>query len=95
MSLINERIKEIRKEMGLTQEEYAQILGIKRCTLASYEEHRALPPIALIPKIMSSGAIPTEKMYEFLFESNFSTEKIEYTNDEHDKVLVQDGSLSN
>lgn len=34
---MNNRIKEIRKETGLTQKEFAERLGIKQNTVASYE----------------------------------------------------------
>lgn len=91
MSLINERVRELRKELGFTQEKYSKMLGIKRCTLASYEESRALPPINLIPKIMETANIPMEDMYDFLFDAGYSTYKIKYD----DQVPVQDSSASN
>jgi len=74
MNLINERFKEIRKELGYTQEEFGQILGIKRCTIGAYEENRALIPLALIPKLMEVGSIPKEKMYDFVFDNNYNLE---------------------
>src|SRR5690349_1612245 len=40
---INEKIKSIRKENGLTLEEFAEKLGIKRSLLGAYEEGRAEP----------------------------------------------------
>jgi transcriptional regulator with XRE-family HTH domain len=40
---INEKIKSIRKESGLTQDEFAEKLGIKRSLLGAYEEGRAEP----------------------------------------------------
>ena len=40
---INERIKSIRKENNLTQDEFAVKLGIKRSLLGAYEEGRAEP----------------------------------------------------
>jgi DNA-binding XRE family transcriptional regulator len=71
MSLINQRFKEIRQELGHTQEEYAKILGIKRCSVGAYEEYRALVPLDLIPKVMELGDLPMEDMYDFLFDSNY------------------------
>lgn len=71
MKLINKRFKEIRKELGYTQEEFANILGIKRCSVGAYDESRALVPINLMPMIMELGNIPKEDMYDFLFEEDY------------------------
>lgn len=40
---MNERIKELRKRLGLTQEEFSKRIGIKRNTLANYEIGRNDP----------------------------------------------------
>lgn len=43
MSLIAERIKEIRKRSGLTQREFAERIGAKQNTIAQYEIGRNVP----------------------------------------------------
>ncbi len=43
MSLISENIKFFRKQLGFTQEQLAQRIGIKRSLLGAYEEGRAEP----------------------------------------------------
>lgn len=40
---MNERIKELRKALGLTQQEFADRLGIKRGAVANYEIGRNTP----------------------------------------------------
>ncbi len=45
---MNERIKQLRKEMQLTQEEFAKQIGIKRNTLANYEIGRNDPIDAVV-----------------------------------------------
>lgn len=40
---MGERIKELRKAMGLTQQEFAERIGIKRNTVAQYEIGRNEP----------------------------------------------------
>ena len=40
---MNERLKELRKELGLTQEEFGNRLKIKRNTIANYETGRNEP----------------------------------------------------
>lgn len=71
MSLINQRFREIRLELGFTQEQYSKVLGIKRCTVGAYEEERAAVPLDLIPNVMQLGNLPMEDMYDFLFDPNY------------------------
>lgn len=40
---MNERIKEVRKSLGLTQQEFANRIGVKRNTVATYEGGRNIP----------------------------------------------------
>ncbi len=48
---MNERIKKLRKALGLTQEKFAERLGIKRNTVATYEIGRNEPIDAVISLI--------------------------------------------
>jgi transcriptional regulator with XRE-family HTH domain len=48
MTKINENIRALRKQAGLTQESFAARLGIKRSLLGAYEEGRAEPALATI-----------------------------------------------
>jgi transcriptional regulator with XRE-family HTH domain len=50
MGLVSENIKYLRKKIGLTQEQMAERLGIKRSLLGAYEEGRADPRIANLVK---------------------------------------------
>lgn len=43
MSIFAERIRELRIERGLTQEEVGKIIGVKRYAVYSYEKGRACP----------------------------------------------------
>jgi transcriptional regulator with XRE-family HTH domain len=45
MSLISDNIKYLRKKLGLTQEQFADRIGIKRSLVGAYEEGRADPRI--------------------------------------------------
>jgi transcriptional regulator with XRE-family HTH domain len=42
------RIKEKRKELGLSQEELVEALGIKQCTLSKYENGSAIPSDTIV-----------------------------------------------
>lgn len=48
---MGERIKELRKALGLTQQEFAEKLRIKRNTIAKYETRRGEPIDAVISLI--------------------------------------------
>ncbi len=50
MSLISENLKHLRKQLGFTQEQMAEQLGIKRSLLGAYEEGRADPRISNLLK---------------------------------------------
>lgn len=43
MSTIGERLKQIRKDSNLTQQKFAESLGLKQNTIATYEMDRTFP----------------------------------------------------
>ena len=45
---MKDRIKQIRKEAGLTQEKFAERLGLRRQTIATYETGRSEPMDTII-----------------------------------------------
>lgn len=45
---MNERLKELRKTLGLTQQKFADKIGVKRNSLANYETGRNTPIEAII-----------------------------------------------
>jgi len=53
MSNIPSNIKFLRKKKGLTQQQFADDLGIKRSLVGAYEEERADPKYELLTKIAS------------------------------------------
>lgn len=50
--IIGERIKNLRIKHGYTQEELANIFGIKKSTICTYEKERRNPPYKIIRKYM-------------------------------------------
>ena len=48
---MNDRIKTLRKVLNLTQQEFADQIGMKRNTVANYETHRNEPSNAVITLI--------------------------------------------
>ena len=57
--------------MGLNQLRFAELLGITRSALGSYEEQRAQPSLLVIAKAMEVCQIPAEDMYDFVFDENY------------------------
>jgi transcriptional regulator with XRE-family HTH domain len=51
MSIISTNIKFLRKKKGLTQQQFADEIGIKRSLVGAYEEDRADPKYELLKKI--------------------------------------------
>ena len=48
---MNERLKRLRRELNITQQEFADRIGIKRSTMATYESGRNEPIDAVISVI--------------------------------------------
>jgi transcriptional regulator with XRE-family HTH domain len=53
MSIISSNIKFLRKRRGLTQQQFADQIGIKRSLVGAYEEERAEPKYELLKNIAS------------------------------------------
>jgi transcriptional regulator with XRE-family HTH domain len=62
MSLISENLKHLRKQLGLTQEQMAIQLGIKRSLLGAYEEGRADPRISNLLKFAEIFTLPVDQL---------------------------------
>ncbi len=62
---IGERIAELRKERGLTQEQLSQKLGITRVTLADYERGRSRIYDEMIVRIALALGVSTDSLLGF------------------------------
>lgn len=77
---MKERIREIRKEAGLTQEAFAKRLGIKRNTVATYETTNKMPMDSILTSICREFGINEEwlktgngEMYTSSSNSDYQT----------------------
>jgi transcriptional regulator with XRE-family HTH domain len=61
---INESIRTLRKKLSLTQEEFAEKLGVKRSLIGAYEEGRAEPRLELLQKMATLGGISIDSFME-------------------------------
>lgn len=57
---MKDRIKQIRKEAGLTQEKFAERLGLKRNTVATYETGKSKPMDNIVKSICREFGINEE-----------------------------------
>lgn len=57
---MNERLKELRSILHLTQQEFADKLGIKRSTVATYEVRKGAPSDAAVLLICSTFGVREE-----------------------------------
>jgi len=59
---LSENIKYLRKQKGITQEQFAQQVGIKRSLIGSYEEGRAEPKLQTLSVIAEVFGISTDQL---------------------------------
>ncbi len=59
---LNENIRALRKKLQLTQDEFAQKLGIKRSLVGAYEEGRAEPRAELLQKMATLFGLSMESL---------------------------------
>lgn len=62
MSIVSQNIKYLRKTNGLTQEQFARRIGIKRSLVGAYEEARANPPLDKLKIIANSFHITVDSL---------------------------------
>lgn len=96
---LNERIKKVRTDKGLTQEEFAKKLEIKRNTVATYEMGRSVPSGAVLSLISTKFAVNMEWLTDGVGEpykkrtktqeiGNFVNELMTETDDSFKKRFV-------
>ena len=59
------RIEEIRKEMGIKQEDFAKLMGVSRQTISSLETGKYNPSIFLAYKIAKYFEMTIEEVFIF------------------------------
>ena len=72
ITLLARNIQTARKKMGLTQEELADKIGVKRAAHASWETRRSKPDVDDFMKLCSSLKTKPEDLSGFSFEEKLS-----------------------
>ena len=62
---IGSKIKELRKQRGITQEQLADSLGVSFQAVSKWENNIALPDITLVPALASYFGVATDVLLDF------------------------------
>lgn len=62
---IDNRIKKLRLEKNITQEDFADILGVSRQTIIAIEKGNYTPSLLLAMQVANFFELPVEKVFEF------------------------------
>ncbi|MCQ2014624.1 helix-turn-helix domain-containing protein [Clostridium butyricum] len=62
--MVGKRLKELRKEHNLSQEQLAKILNLGRSTYAHYENNAAMPDLILLKKIANYYSVSIDFLCE-------------------------------
>ncbi|MBR4278605.1 MAG: helix-turn-helix transcriptional regulator [Clostridia bacterium] len=62
---IGHKIKELRKQRGITQEQLANSIGISFQAVSKWENNIALPDISLAPMLASYFGVTMDELFEF------------------------------
>ena len=97
MIKLNENIRYLRKQLGLTQDQFAQQLDIKRSLVGAYEEGRAEPRLELLQKMAALSALSVDiligrdisQLKDYEKKSLRSKEVLVITVDDHNRDNIE------
>jgi len=62
---IGNKIKELRKKKGITQEQLSETIGISFQAVSKWENNIALPDITLVPTLASFFEISIDELFDY------------------------------
>ena len=65
---IGNRIKELRKQRGITQEQLADRIGVSFQAVSKWENNISLPDIALVPSLASYFGVSMDELFDYNLE---------------------------
>ncbi|MBR4053997.1 MAG: helix-turn-helix domain-containing protein [Clostridia bacterium] len=88
MIQLGEKIKQLRKQKNISQEVFANYLGVSFQAVSKWENGNTLPDITMVPAIASFFGVSTDELFDFnLYEIEKNVEAIV---DEHSKYWDTD-----
>jgi len=77
MIKLGEKIKTLRKQKNISQEVFANYLGVSFQAVSKWENGYTMPDVTMIPAIASFFGVSTDELFDFnLFETEKQVEKI-------------------
>ena len=61
---IGNKIRDLRKLQGLTQEELADFLGVTKASVSKWENHQSTPDILLLPQLASFFDVTVDELLQ-------------------------------
>lgn len=92
MVKLNENIRVLRKKLALTQDQFAQQLGIKRSLIGAYEEGRAEPKLELLQKMAELFSISVDELIGKDFTSSSTLPEQKFSRGKEVLVVTVDSS---
>ena len=90
MDTLNERIKQLRKEKGLTQSQLADLLGVTDKAVSKWEVGETNPDISLLPKISEIFNVTLDYLLVGKKEENLSLDDMDATKRFHYLIKKDD-----
>ena len=92
MIRLGEKIKSLRKQKNISQEVFANYLGVSFQAVSKWENGNTMPDVLMIPAIASFFGVTTDELFDFnLFEMEKQVEAIV---EEHSKYWYKDKAKS-
>ena len=77
MIRLGEKIKSLRKQKNISQEVFANYLGVSFQAVSKWENGNTMPDVTMIPAIASFFGVSTDELFDFnLFEMEKQVEAI-------------------
>ena len=74
--LLGERIRELRKNRGLTQEQFAQLIEVEQKHVSRIELGKSFPTIERLEKISQALKVPLRDVFDFIHLADHKTRSI-------------------
>ena len=77
MIKLGEKIKSLRKQKNISQEIFANYLGVSFQAVSKWENGNTMPDVTMIPAIASFFGVSTDELFDFnLYEIEKNVESI-------------------
>jgi transcriptional regulator with XRE-family HTH domain len=93
--LLGERIRDLRKTKGLTQEQFAELIGVEQKHVSRLELGKSFPPFDRLEKIAQVLGVPLKDIFDFIHLADQETRSkgvedlLGQLDDEHQKIAVK------